>query len=89
MSDKSSPNHAGYGTNDSMRDPLGQLRDLQQKHERDWDKVQSNSSTIISSRVPDMPRPLLNYGERLYQKGIKQKEELIRQGREAKAKEEQ
>jgi hypothetical protein len=36
-----------------------------------------------------MPRPLLNYGERLYQKGIKQKEELIRQGREAKAKEEQ
>ena len=36
-----------------------------------------------------MPKPLLNYGERLYQKGIKQKEELVRQGREAKAKEEQ
>jgi hypothetical protein len=31
-----------------------------------------------------MQKPILNYGERLYQKGIKRKEELERHIREAK-----
>lgn len=33
---------------------------------------------------PPIPKSILNYGERLYQKGIKRKEELDRHIREAK-----
>jgi len=54
---------------------------MQQRKER---SEQSTISSQASSSVMSV-KPILNYGERLYQKGIKKKEELQRHIQEQKA----
>eukprot|EP00347_Sterkiella_histriomuscorum_P010260 403376977 len=98
-SNKSSPAKANY------QDPLGQLQMMKIKNQQAFNNqnngVRASSqqnargsgvSTIQSSdrnyQAP-LPKPIINYGERLYQKGIKRKEELDRHIREAKNYQEQ
>ncbi|CDW91726.1 UNKNOWN [Stylonychia lemnae] len=90
QSGRNSPNRGNY------QDPIGQLQKLKQiNNDLSHRNIQNARGSIITTKQSSertfapLPKPILNYGERLYQKGIKRKEEIERHIREAKNHQEQ
>lgn len=81
------------------QDPLGQLQMMRKLNQQVFEAQRPNSaknqpsnnaSTVNTSGLHSArERPVLNYGERLYQKGVKRKEELERHIRESKTQKEE